>query len=74
MIRERQSWSWWWQQSWYDKSELDGSEVDDSEVGDNEVGKKVQNLFKSKNLSKSKKMVGSDFFIPGAKLIFTKLK
>ena len=35
---------------------------------DNEVGKKVQNL------SKSKKTVGSDFFTPGAKLAFTKLR
>ena len=51
-----------------DGSELDGSEIDGSEVGDDEVGKKVQNL------SKSKKMVQSDFFTPGAKLAFVKLR
>ena len=63
-----------------DKSELDGGEldsgeVDGSEVEVDEVGKKVQKTSKSKNLSKSKKTVGSsDFFTPGAKLAFTKLR
>ena len=52
----------------HDKSELDRSEVDGGEVGDNEVGKKVQNL------SKSKKMVRSDFHIPRAKLAFAELR
>ena len=51
-----------------DRSELDGSKVDGGEVGDDEVGKKVQNS------SKSKKLVQSDFFIPGAKLVFAKLR
>ena len=63
-----------------DRSELDGGEVDSGEVDGgevevDEVGKKVQKTTKSKNLSKSKKAVGpSDFLIPGAKLIFTKLR
>ena len=61
-------------------SEIDGSGKDDIEVNDSkvevdEVGKKVQKLSKSKNLSKSKKTVrSSDFFTPGAKLAFTKLR
>ena len=51
-------------ESWIDDIEVDGGEV---EV--DEVGKKVQNS------SKSKKMVRSlDFFTPGAKLAFTKLR
>ena len=58
-----------------DRSELhstegDGVEVDGGEVEDEKVGKKVQ---KCKNLSKSKKMVGLDFFTPKAKLAFTEL-
>ena len=57
-----------------DESELDGSKVDGGEVRDDEVEKKVQKLFKFKNLSKSKKMVRSDFFTLGAKLAFTKLR
>ena len=57
-----------------DGSELDGSEVDGGKDGDKEVGKKVQKLFKSKNLSKFKKMVRSDFLIPKAKLVFEKLR
>ena len=62
-----------------DGSELDGSkvdngEVDGGEVEDDEVGKKVQKLSKSKNLSKSKDMVGLDFLTPKAKLAFTKLR
>ena len=56
------------------KSKIDNSEVDCSEIGDNEVGKKVQKLFKFKNLSKSKKMVRLDFLTLGAKLAFTQLK
>ena len=60
-------------------SELDGSgtddvEVDGVEVEDDEVGKKGRKMSKSKNLSNSKKMVGSDFFILGARLAFTKLR
>ena len=58
----------------HDRSELDGSEVNGGEVGDNEVGKKVQKLFKSKNLSKLKKTLGSDFFTLGAKLAFIELR
>ena len=59
-----------------DKDELDGSrmdnvEIDDSKVGGDEVRKKGRQM--SKNLSKSKKTVGSDFFTPGARLAFTKL-
>ena len=39
------------------------------------LGKKTQKTsMKSENLFKSKKMVGSDFFIPGARLAFTKLR
>ena len=62
-----------------DGSKLDGSEVDDDEVNssevDDEVGKKDQKTSKSKKLSKSKKTVrSSDFFTPGAKLAFIKLK
>ena len=51
--------------------EVDGVEVDGGKVKDDEVGKKDQ---KCKNLSKSKKAVGSDFLTPGAKLLFTKLR
>ena len=62
-----------------DKSKVNGDEVDDieidgSEVGDDEVEKKVQKTSKAKNLSKSKKTVGSDFLTPGARLTFTKLR
>ena len=35
---------------------------------------KSTNLFKSKNLSKSKKTVGLDFFSSGASLVFIKLR
>ena len=60
-------------------NEIDGSEMDDIEVDGNEikvdeVGKKGQKTSKSKNLSKFKKMVGSDFLTPGAKLAFNKLR
>ena len=63
----------------YDRKKLDRSEVYDDEVDggkvkDNEVEKKGQNLFKSKNLSKSKKTVGSDFLTPKTRLAFTKLR
>ena len=58
-----------------DRSEIDGDKVNGSEFEDNEIEKKVQKTSKSKNLSKSKKTIGSsDFFIPGAKLVFTKLR
>ena len=60
-----------------DDSKLDGSRINDGkldggEFGNDEVGKKVQKLSKSKNLSK--KTVGSDFFIPGARLAFIELR
>ena len=55
--------------------EMDDIEVDGGEVKVDEIGKKVQKLFKSKNLSKSKKTVrSSDYLIFGAKLAFTKLR
>ena len=45
------------------------------EIEVDEVKKKVRNLSKSKNLSKSEKMVRcSDFLTLGAKLTFTKLR
>ena len=56
-----------------DRSGIDDIEVDGSEVEVDEVGKKGRKTSKSKKLSKSK-TVGSDFFTPGAKLAFTKLK
>ena len=56
------------------RSRIDDGEVNGNEFEDNEIGKKVQKSSKSKNLSKSKKIVRSDFFIPGAKLLFTKLR
>ena len=55
-------------------SEMDDVEVDGNEVEVDEVGKKAQNLSKSKNSSKSKKIVGLDFLTLGAKLAFIKLK
>ena len=63
-----------------DKNKVDGNElvhaeVDGSEIEDDEFGNKVQKTSKSKNLSKSKKTVGSlDLFTPRAKLVFTKLR
>ena len=57
-----------------DRSKTDGSKVDSNEFGDDKIEKKVQKLSKSKNLSKSKKIVKSDFFTLGAKLVFTELK
>ena len=63
----------------YDGSKLNKSEIDDGEVGggevDDEVEKKGQKTFKSKKLFKSKKTVeSSNFFTPGARLAFTKLR
>ena len=58
----------------HDGNELDESKVDSGEVVDDEIRKKVQKMFKSKNLSKSKKTVGSDFLTLGVKLAFTKLR
>ena len=57
-----------------DGNEVDGNEVNNNEVRDDKVGKKVQKTSKSKNLFKSKKMVGSDFFTPEARLAFIKLR
>ena len=56
-----------------DRSGMDDVEVDGGEVKVDEVEKKGRKTSKSKKLSKSK-MVGSDFFTPGAKLAFTKLR
>ena len=54
---------------------MDNVKVDSNEVEVDKVGKKVQKLFKSKKLSKSKKTIRSlDFFTLGAKLAFTKLR
>ena len=57
-----------------DRSRIDNGEVEDDKVGDGEIRKKVQKLSKSKNLSKSKKTIGSDFLTPRARLAFTKLR
>ena len=59
----------------YDRSEIDGGEVNNIKIEDNKVRKKVQKTSKSKNSSKSKKMVGSlNFLILEAKLAFTELR
>ena len=55
-------------------SEIDGNKFDGGEVEVDEVGKKAQKTSKSKNSSKSQKMVGLDFLTPGAKLAFTELR
>ena len=55
-------------------SEIDGNKVNGGEVEVDGVGKKARKTSKSKNLSKSQKTEGSDFFTPGAKLAFTKLR
>ena len=56
-------------------SEIDNNEPDSGEVKVDEVRKKVQKTTKSKNLSKSKKVIGPlDFLTLGAKLVFTKLR
>ena len=57
-----------------DKSRIDENKIDGSDFRDDEVEKKVQKLFKPKNLSKSKKTVRSDFLNSGAKLAFIKLR
>ena len=57
-----------------DRSGMDDIEVDSGEVGDDKVVKKDRKTSKSKNLFKSKKMVGSAFFIPKVRLEFTELK
>ena len=51
-----------------DGSEMNNIEVDGGKFGDDEVRKKGWKT--SKNLSKSKKTVGSDFLTPGARLAF----
>ena len=62
------------------RSEIDESEINDVKVDGgkdevDEVEKKVQKSSKSKNLSKSKKIVrSSDFLNPRAKLVFAKLR
>ena len=55
-------------------SGMDNIEIDGSEVEVDEVRKKGQKTSKFKNSSKSKKTVKSDFFTPGTKLMFTKLR
>ena len=55
-------------------SEVDNNEVDYGKIGDNEVEKKSWKIFKSKNLSKSKKTGGSDFLIRRAGLASPKLR
>ena len=55
-----------------DGSGIDNVEVDGGKVGDDEVGKKGWKT--SKNSSKSKKTVRSDFFTLKARLVFTKLR
>ena len=56
------------------RSRIDDSEFDGSEVGNDEVGKKVQKSPKCKNLFKSQKAIGSNFFTPGARLAFIKMR
>ena len=56
------------------KREINNVEVDISEVKNDEVGKKSQTTSKSKNLSKSQKTVGSDYFTLRTRLAFTKLR
>ena len=53
---------------------MDDVKIDGSKVRDNEIGKKGRKTCKSKNLSNSKKMIGSDFFIPKGRLAFIKLR
>ena len=60
--------------SGFNRSEMDNIEVDSDQVGDKQIGKKAPKKSKSKNLSKFKKMVGSNFFISKARLAFTKLR
>ena len=56
------------------KSAMDNIEVDGDKVRRNEVGKKGRKTSKSKNLSKSKKTVRSDFLTFRARLAFAKLR
>ena len=59
-----------------DRSKFDGSRIGDIKVddeGDDKVKKKSQNLSKSKNPSKFKK-IELGFFTFGARIAFTKLK
>ena len=68
----------------HNKKKLDRNEIDDNEVDsgkiDDKIEKKDQKTSKSKNsftfkkLSKSKKLLRSDFFTPRARLAFTKLR
>ena len=57
-----------------DRSEIDNVEGDGNEFEVDEVGKKGRKMSKSKNLSKFKKTVVSDFFTPRAKLTFIELR
>ena len=57
-----------------DGKKINVSKVDGDKIEDDEVGKKAQTTSKPKNLFKFKKMVGTDFLIPEAKLMFTKLR
>ena len=54
-----------------DESEIDDDGVDSGEVKVDKIGKKVQKTSKSKNSSKSKKMIGSlNYLTLEAKLAF----
>ena len=53
---------------------MDDVEVNGGKVEVDEIGKKGRKTSKSKNSSKSKKMVRSDFLTPGAMLVFTELR
>ena len=57
-----------------DRSGMDDVEVDGDEVEVDEFEKKARKMSRSKNLFKSKKIVGSNFFTLKAKLAFTKLR
>ena len=63
----------------HDRSEIhwsgiDNIKVDGDKVEDDEVRKKDRKTFKSKNLSKFKKTVRSDFLTPKTRLASTKLR
>ena len=53
---------------------MDNIKVNGGKVRDDKIGKKSQKTCKSKNLSKSKKTIGSDFLTPRTRLAFTKLR
>ena len=53
---------------------IDNIKVNGGETGDNEIRKKGQKTSKSKNLSKSKKIIGLAFLTLRARLAFTKLR